>query len=162
MLEGGISISGDPSSHSSHPKMRPPLHTIRYFCKPLNKRFLNLFIPQILQEGFCKWSDPVGKYASKSGISDIQRCKNQQTWQIYLCHSFQRFINSTKYLLIIILQNVSLLSCYLFTKGIHFIGEEAQCQHILNSMINVYRQNMPLPSELIPISRAPVYREPYA
>ena len=66
-----------------------------------------------------------------------------------------------KYLLIVILQTVSLVSCYLFTKSIHFIVGVAP-HFLVDPMINVYGQNMPLPSELIPVSRAPAFSKHYA
>ena len=88
MLEGGISISGDPSSHSSHPKMRP-LHTFASLSTSVSSTFLS---PQILQKG-CKkivLCDLVGKYASKSG-STFQFClHNNQLYFITWHHNTQQ------------------------------------------------------------------------
>ena len=60
-----------------------------------------------------------------SPLRGYQRCKRRQIWQIYLCYHFQGVViiyNVTKFLLIFILQKISLIQCYLDTKSIHHLA----------------------------------------
>lgn len=90
MLEGGISISGDPSSHSSHPKMRP-LHTFASLSTSVSSTFLS---PKYSRKGFASWAILWENMQASLGPLCLLQCKfclhNNQLYFITWHHNTQQ------------------------------------------------------------------------